>query len=109
MDGFKVLLVLICLVEIAIFCGDETSQLDDPKGPCPGVEYRTEFSILAFFFHVEEVTYCVDNIGNEVDCEMACPQTLCDLEDIQIILRSILLISICVKLPTWVRINLSLA
>ena len=101
--------MLICLVEIASFCGDETSQVDDPKGPCPGVEYRTKFNMLAFFFHVEEEIYCVDSVGNEVDCVIACPQTLCDVEDIEIILLSILLISVCVKLPTWVRINLSLA
>ena len=110
MDLFKVLLVLTCVVGFVNFYGRKTSQLDDPKGPCPGVKFRTRFSILAFFFHVEEVIYCVDSAGYEVDCEMACPPTLCDLDDIELIFQLILLICICVKLkPTWVRINLSLA
>ena len=107
---FKVILVLTCVVGFVNFYGDKTSQLDDQKGPCSGVEYRTRFSVLAFVFDLEEVIYCVDSNGYEVDCVRACPQTLCDMHDIELILQLFLLICICVKLkPTWVRINFSLA
>ena len=94
------------MVGFVNFHGHKTSQLDAPKGPCPGVEYRTRFSVLAFFFDVEAVTYCVDSNGYEVDCVKSCPQPILDLDDIELIFQLILLICICVKLkPTWVRIN----
>ena len=74
MDVLKVV-ILVCVIGIA-GSASTSSETDATKGPCPGVEYRTTFNVLSFFINVEEETYCVDGLGNVIDCELACPNML---------------------------------
>ena len=97
MDVLKIC-VLLCIFGFAKSVSTSTEMVP-PKGPCPGIQYRTRFNILSYFpflFDVENEIYCVDNEGNEVDCELSCPQPLCDMKDVVTVF--ILLISACVKL-----------
>ena len=82
MDVLKIF-VLVCIFGMTKSAGTSTDMVPR-KGPCPGIEYRTRFNILSYFpflFDVENEIYCVDNEGNEVDCELSCPQPLCDIHE----------------------------
>ena len=67
-------LLNIVVVGIANIGGTytETDVPKQPKGPCPGIEFKTKFNILSFFMNVEDEIYCVDGDGNVVDCELSC-------------------------------------
>ena len=66
------------MVNIANIAGT-SSEIEAPRGPCSGIEYRAKFNILSYFINVDEEKYCVDVDGNVVDCELACPQQLSDI------------------------------
>ena len=75
----------ICVLVGLFGLAKSATEMVPRKGPCPGIEYRTRFNILSYFpflFDVENEIYCVNSEGNEVDCELSCPQPLCEVKDI---------------------------
>ena len=94
------MILLVSLVGI-VSSTTTSSEMETPKGPCPGVEFKTKFNIFSFFINVEEEIYCVDNDGNVVDCAMACRKPMCYMTDIFTVM--ILLVSVNRKLKQiWV-------
>ena len=94
--------VFLLVSVVGIFSSTITSsEMETPKGPGPGVEFRTKFNIFSFFINVKEEIYCVDSEGIVVDCEMACRKPLCYMTDIFTVM--ILLVSVNRKLKQiWV-------